>query len=290
MDDVIYGLAALSDSDNGKVLVARSSGLYMSSGANGDWNQVCNPDESPLPPTATAVAIKSAGYAFVGMQGGVLRTSNGGTDWYFSPLSVPPPVISCIAISPEFVSDGMLIVGTLEDGVFRSENRGGVWMPCNFGLLDMRVFSLAMSPNFLGDETIFAGTESGVFISTNAGRAWRETAFSMDNGSVLSLAISQSGTIFAGTENSAVWASEDSGKSWSRRDEHSLHGAVNQLHLLNDDGHLLALHDDHLLTSIDGGRAWHSLRADLPTGITAFATLDGTRLCIGLRDGQIQII
>lgn len=302
MDDLIYGLAVfpVQAADASQTyLAARNSGLYLSSDLNAKWSEVCNPHETGLPPTATAIAIPpntgdTTRYAFAGMQGGVLRTSNGGADWYFSPLSAPPPVISCIAVSPEFETDGMLIVGTLEDGIFRSENRGGVWTPSNFGLLDLRVFSLAISPHFRSDETIFAGTESGVFVSTNAGRAWRETAFSMDDGPILSLAVSPSGAIFAGTESSGLCKSEDWGKSWFRRDDNVLSGSINQLVLLNDDEHLLALHDDQILASNDGGQNWQSWQEALPSGITAFAMLDSsaksTRLSIGFRDGQMQII
>lgn len=65
----------------------------------------------------------------------------------------------------------------MEDGIFRSANRGERWSPWNFGLLDLNVLALAISPCFESDETIFAGTESGIFRSTNGGRAWREADF-----------------------------------------------------------------------------------------------------------------
>jgi hypothetical protein len=77
----------------------------------------------------------------------------------------------------------------MEDGVLRSWDRGISWAGWNFGLLDLNVYALAISPEFRADETLFVGVESGVFRSGNGGRAWRETAFPMEAGPVLSLAI-----------------------------------------------------------------------------------------------------
>jgi photosystem II stability/assembly factor-like uncharacterized protein len=305
MDYLIYGLAAFcagADAADQLIFAARASGLYSASNVNGEWRKVCNPVETGLPPTATVVAIpprsgETARYVFAGMQGGVLRTSNSGADWYYSPLSAPPPVISSIAISPNFTADAVVITGTLEDGVFRSEDHGRSWTPSNFGLLDLRVFSLVMSPHYMTDDTIFAGTESGVFSSTNGGRAWRETAFSMDAAPVLSLALSKSGVVYAGTEGNGLFASEDSGTSWLRRDQDAMNGAINQLTLLGDnhnEARILALHDDWIVASSDNGQTWDRWRGDAPAGITAFTTLDtndeSARLIVGLTDGQVQII
>jgi photosystem II stability/assembly factor-like uncharacterized protein len=208
---------------------------------------------------------------------------------------VPPPVISSIVVSPDFSRDGTLLVGTLEDGIFRSEDRGRLWSPANFGLLDLAVMSLAMSPNFTEDETVLAGTESGVFRSTNGGRAWRETRFPMEYAPVLCLTFAQAGALFAGAESHGIYSSQDNGQTWARLDTGMLTGAVNQLiPSVANPTHLLALHDDTLLVTRDSGQSWNVWNVTVNQGVTAVTAPagihDGARLVVGFGDGRIVAI
>jgi photosystem II stability/assembly factor-like uncharacterized protein len=160
----------------------------------------------------------------------------------------------------------MVLAGTLEDGLFRSEDRGGTWFPANFGLLDLHVLSLAHVVD--GERRVFlAGTETGVFRSTNGGRAWRETDFAMDYGPVLCLAAGPAQTVYAGTESAGLLVSTDAGKTWTPA-RIGLDGAVNQV--VVGAGALLILHDDALLVSRDGG-AWEPWTEALGGGVTAVA-------------------
>ncbi len=126
------------------------------------------------------------------------------------PIALPPPFVHSLAVSPQFAQDGVVLAGTMEDGVFRSGDRGAQWAAWNFGLLDLSVLCLSMSPAYADDETVFAGTDSGIFRSMNGGRAWRELEFPPDWAPVLSLALSPGfgadGMLFAGTEfGGHVW-------------------------------------------------------------------------------------
>jgi hypothetical protein len=76
--------------------------------------------------------------------------------------------VTCIALSPNYVVDGLVFAGTLEDGVYYSDDWGQHWKSANFGLLDKSVFLPFLSPNFPHDGIIFAGTDSGVFRSNTA--------------------------------------------------------------------------------------------------------------------------
>ena len=51
-------------------------------------------------------------------------------------------------------TDETLFAGTLDDGIFRSTDRGPHWTASNFGLLDWQILSMAISPDFAHDETI----------------------------------------------------------------------------------------------------------------------------------------
>ena len=61
--------------------------------------------------------------------------------------------------------------------MYRSADRGQNWARWNFGLFDLRVLALAVSPDFSHDETVFAGTETGIYVSKSGGRSWRPLPF-----------------------------------------------------------------------------------------------------------------
>lgn len=93
------------------------------------------------------------------------------------------------------------------------------WTAVNNGLSNKSVKSLAISPLYTTDKTIFAGTGAGIFKSTNGGENWSSTGLTA--GTVRALALSPNfGTpdtatvAFAGTER-GVFESTDTGATWS---------------------------------------------------------------------------
>jgi photosystem II stability/assembly factor-like uncharacterized protein len=237
---------------------------------------------------------------FAGLSGGILRSLDGGQSWENIPLPAPPPVISALELSPNFEQDGMIFAATLEDGVLFSADRGHRFGACNFGLLDLNILCLAISPDFARDETVFVGTQSGVFRSTNGGRAWREVDLPVGYEAVLSLALSpdfaRDGVLFAGTETQGLLCSTDAGEGWQRLGEDVLTEAINAIHLapdFSDHPELLALHADTLLHSTDRGVIWSPWREDsladqevtailAPHGFNA-----GDLVLVGLADGNV---
>jgi photosystem II stability/assembly factor-like uncharacterized protein len=178
-------------------------------------------------------------------------------------LPTPPPTVSDIVVSPNFAYDSVVLAGTMEDGVFRSADGGRTWSRWNFGLLDLNVICLAISPNFAEDDTLYAGTESGIFRSANGGRAWREVEMPFGFEPVLSLALSpnygQDGTLFAGSESHGLWRSCDEGESWTRLGESAIDDIINDIVLspnYPEQPDILVAMAEALLISRDGGETW----------------------------------
>jgi photosystem II stability/assembly factor-like uncharacterized protein len=305
LQDVVYALAASPEfEEDGICFAACASGLRRSEDGGHTWQDAYAALNLEAALTTAAVAV-SPDFArdhtlFAGVAGGVLRSVDGGQTWYIAPLPSPPPFVSDLVMSPNFVRDSTLLAGTLEDGVFRSADRGEHWAAWNFGLLDLNVLCLAISPDYARDETLFAGTESGIFRSTNGGRAWREVDFSPDFAPVLSLAISShyatDGALFAGTEAHGLFHSGDGGRTWERLGEEALADTVNGI-LLSPEfptkAHVLTLLTDDLLVSRDGGHSWSKWRADLAlehglASVVAPQSLDpGAPLLVGLANGAV---
>jgi len=305
VQDIIYSLAASPNyAQDGICFAARGSGLYCSEDGGKAWRYAYDALNLAAPLMTVAVVV-SPGFetdrsVFAGVAGGILRSFDGGKNWLITPLPSPPPVVSALVISPNYPSDGILLAGTLEDGVFRSADRGGHWVAWNFGLLDLNVLSMAISSAFAQDETLFVGTEIGIFGSTNGGRAWRETGFSSDFAPVLSLAMSphyaNDGILFAGTGSSGLFRSDDRGRTWERIGEDVINDAVNAIILspgFPSKADLLLLLNDALLVSRDGGESWLEWETGLSLGRGALSVLapqgldPGAPLLVGLVEGGV---
>ena len=206
-----------------------------------------------------------------------------------------------LKVFADHAQDGVLLAGTMDDGIYRSADRGSRWSRWNFGLLDLNVLTMAISAQFAEDETLLAGTETGIFRSTNGGRAWREVAFPIDYAPVLSLRLSPNyasdGIIFAGTESSGLLYSKDRGQSWEQLGEDVINGPVNGLVLspeFPDKPHVLAMLDTALLVSRDGGRSWSEWEGQThehEVGLSAIAAPEGldegAPLLVGRMEGGV---
>jgi len=305
LQDLVYALAPSPHfAQDGICFAARRSGLYRSDDGGANWRTTYDSLnlEAPLATTAVVVspAFESDHSVLAGSQGGVLRSVDGGESWNVAVFPPPPPIVSALAISPDFIRDGTLFAGTVEDGVFRSADRGGRWSAWNFGLLDLSVLCVAISPNFAADETLFVGTETGVFRSTNGGRAWREVNFPTEYAPVISLALSpdyaEDGVLFAGTESRGLFRGADRGDTWEQIGEDAIQDSVNGIVLSPQfpaRPEILVVLGTGLLVSRDGGPSWSGWQADLPTdhGLTCAAAPQGldpdAPLLIGLVGGDV---
>ena len=305
--DTVYTLVASahpSPGDHRIVFSARSSGLYRS-GDRDSWQSVLDAMTTPEPLAVTAVALSpdlgsgTTDHVFAGVQGGILRSLDGGETWQSTAFTAPAPLVSALLVSPDYAVDSLVLAGTLEDGIFRSEDQGQSWHPWNFGLFDRRVLCLAISPNFGADQTVFAGTETGLYRSSNGGRAWREVGFPHDRAPVLSVALSPAfaddGILLAGTEAHGLYGSLDDGKTWNAVSENALNGSINQIiwpgGKSSED--VLALCDGTVFRSHDRGHTWNPLNLpDQPdSAVTAILAPDEwsaqAPIWLGFEDGRV---
>jgi photosystem II stability/assembly factor-like uncharacterized protein len=310
--DLVYALACTAPCDGQPTALmcfaARGSGLYRSDDGGESWTYLYDPLglTEPLPTTSVVLAPgcpegdtdqSAVPELFAGVPGGVLHSTDGGESWVVAMLDTPPPSVSALAISPDFTQDGVLLAASTEDGIFRSATRGGHWSRWNFGLLDLNVFCLAISPGFAEDETLLAGVETGVFRSTNGGRAWREIDLSVGYEPVVSLAMSprypQDGRIFVGTETQGLLFSADDGVTWTRLGGDVITEPVNSILLspaYPEEADILVLSENALWLSRDGGAVWAQVEL-APEGMTAVLAPEGLHtgapLLVGLIEGKV---
>ena len=133
------------------------------------------------------------------------------------------------------------------------------------------VLSLALSPNFASDHTLFAGTyDGGAFKSTDAGASWSAVNTGLISPEVTPLALSPNfaadSTLFAGTWGGGVFKSTDRGSNWSAVNTGLTGMNVYSLALspnFASDSTLFAGTNGGVFKSTDGGSNWSAVNTGL---------------------------
>ena len=157
---------------------------------------------------------------FAARRTGLVRSEDGGHTWldaYQSLLSGQVLATSSVALSPDYWHDHIVFAG-VHGGVVRSNDGGHTWRSAVFPPPAPVVVTLAVSPNFDEDDTLYAGTaEDGVFISVDGGATWAAWNFGLLDMNILCLAISPNfatdETLLAGT-TTGLFVSTNSGRAW----------------------------------------------------------------------------
>ncbi|MEZ4633674.1 MAG: hypothetical protein R2873_06495 [Caldilineaceae bacterium] len=186
---------------------------------------------------------------------GVAYTADHGQNWQAAWTSGCHSAVLVMAADPNVAHSGVILAGTEGEGILRTTDRGGYWSPCNFGLRNYMVLSLAWAPlapqgQWPQREIVFAATEEGVYRSPNAGRGWRRAECPELVYQILAVSpnFHEDGVVMAGSEMDGLWRSADGGRSFSR-----LASAPEQVNALCawDGGWLLSAADE-LWHSADG--------------------------------------
>ena len=139
------------------------------------------------------------------------------------------------------------------------------------GLTSLRVWSLAISPAYATDQTLFASNNDGVVKSTSGGASWTtvSTGLTSLNNNQQSLAISPAyatdQTLFAGSRD-GVFKSTSGGESWTAVMAGFTSPGIISLAVspaYATDQTLFAGTDDGVFKSTSGGASWTAVNAGL---------------------------
>ena len=223
------------------------------------------------------------GGILAGTGGGLLRSTDQAQTWQdaLRALDLQEPVaILCLAQQSQMVFAGAV------GGVLITPDFGDSWAMVLLPTPPASVSALVVSPSFLQDGIVVAGTlEGGVYLSQNGGEHWKAWNFGLEDYHVLALAISPGfGTdhcLYAGTET-GLFRSQNGGRSWQAVKLPCGFDAILSLAISPDfirDQTLLAGSENHgLWLSTDGGQDWVRVAEEMvaePVNSLVFAPAAG---------------
>ena len=207
MSDILdqHAVFALAAPNASLCYAASSAGIWRwRAGRAPHWMRIA-PQFAEVALLAVAAADKSV---WIGANGDIAVSRDEGKSWQVSTLPVRAEV-QALVVSPDYDLDGVVLAATARDGVLRSDDGGATFFAWNFGLIDLNINALALSPDFVNDQHVIATGDHAVFVSRNGGRAWRELPESLVAAPFTSVAIGVDGALFVGSENVGLWRADD---------------------------------------------------------------------------------
>jgi photosystem II stability/assembly factor-like uncharacterized protein len=168
-----------------------------------------------------------SGEVFAGtMGGGVFLTLDGGLSWASCGEGIPDPDVTFLCLHPCYPEPATVFATTRAAGVYKSLDGGESWGPT--GSISRRLtdqtnlhfISIAMSPDYDADQTVFLATYEGFWVSHDGGDQW-EYSCVLHNRIIRDIALSPNfaadKTLAMTTYGSTVLQSIDAGKSWQAK-------------------------------------------------------------------------
>lgn len=200
------------------------------------------------------------------------------------------------------MSQPVLFVGTVGEGVWRSIDAGASWTRSSKGMfVECDVRALASDPR--RPEVLYAGTNEGVYRTDNLGDDWKRLEGPLSGLVTWSLLVApnQSDTLFAGTRPARLFRSTDAGGTWQETDARPAQECAgiifNRVTTLRADplenNRLWAgVEIDGVWTSRDGGASWRRVGEGLSSADIhglVIVPRDGRRVMLATTNNDLNL-
>ena len=258
---------------------------------------------------------------YVGTQGGLYASTDGGNTWHYVSSFRKHESISGIVV----IGD-RIYVGTLNTGIWYSDDDGGSWLQVNDGFGPQSVRELtsigttliagghrlfrkranedALTPInddfFVQRVESFAVMDGLLYVGayTNEGELFKSkdegdsltgiTPEKMRN-PVIALAVFGA-TVYAGTYGSGVFRSDDSGDSWTAVNEGLTDQKVCALLAVNEDTVFAGTAEGGIFRTMDGGISWVEANTGLTNTRVGELAVVGNTIYAGMREKIVHSV
>jgi hypothetical protein len=218
-------------------------------------------------PQYTRCFLRNGSILFAGTSSnGVYISSDEGTSWEWTS-------INSAGVYALVKTVGYIFAGT-SDGVFRSFNNGGNWVPVNTGLTNTSILAMVVKGTDL-----FLGCWDGVFRSTDNGSTWTPANNGLPSSRIIVSMATAGNYLYAVTGSSGVFASNDNGVNWVSVNQ-GLPGLYSS-DICAHDSTVFVASVGKLYRSSHHGTSWELLVNDLSTFYTEHVALSGDTVYAG---------
>ena len=277
-------LSPAFDVDKTVFVSSQGDGIYRSQDSGNSWQKVnTGLDNLDINHLAIFQYYKKNLTVLAADAGGRLyRTHNDGEHW--QTVFTHQTEITSISHFPS-TKKGYILIGTKDGMIYRSVDGGDNWDEIAEQSRCGAITSIAISPDFSEDQTIWLGSEHcGVLKSDNGGRSFLEVNSGLPEKNIASLfasAVPGKGvTLYASTWNEALFRSDNGGNQWIKygnglttdpQAKDPLFWSPNFKGIAVSGDIFFLGGFDGLFKSTNGGREWIQLDTILPSGITGLA-------------------
>jgi len=180
----------------------------------------------------------------------------------------------------------VLYAGT-DGGVFKSEDQGKTWIPCNNGLTNRLVRALAIDPD--DPNILYAGTWNGkVHISTDGGNSWQEHSSGLPPLEIQALAVHTHDPrrLYVGT-HAGVFTTTNGGEQWHPAAEFTGTLRCMVMEVEHPDILYVGTAQHGIYKTVDGGVSWFSLRTPFANVSSLVIPPRTTRTVYAISGGKI---
>jgi ligand-binding sensor domain-containing protein len=228
------------------------------------WQQT----SGPCAGNVKALAVAPNGHIFVGVDGGLLKSTDEGISWVKKKLRYFYASVNAVAVD----SSGNLLVGTQGDGLFRSTDDGESWVHVDSAPLIKYAVSVAFDNVGNG----YVGTYKGLFLSTDHGISWERIDTSRENPAFYCIVCGPSNEIYTYSEG-WLWCSFDRGSNWRKNRTPDYPHAI----IVNSQRTIYFAAERGLFRSIDTGRTWLRVSGIKDTAVTALYSSSSEEIFVG---------
>ena len=278
---------------NNVVFTGTPQGIFVSRDGAFTWAEASDglPENRGVKHLAASPSFGSDGIAIAALSGGLYRSGDGGSRWsnVNDGFQSEAPAASHVVFSPDFAFDSTVFATVTErktgsfrtvEEVYRSTDGGISWAPVYEASAGVsREATMAISPAFGRDGTLYVTSSEGLLRSRDRGSTWELLDERLNSQQVLALLVSpdyeSDRTIFANTGSLGIFRSVDEGASWVTATSGLSITKAEGLAISPDygrDGTLFAgTVDGGLFLTTNGGEAWSELAStDLIEGPSIF--------------------
>jgi photosystem II stability/assembly factor-like uncharacterized protein len=197
------------------VLILNRNGLYVANEASTTAAPSFSLAEKGLPGGIKINAISNDGLGwYLATNAGVYYSSTGDINWKPYNFNLPQYNITTVSLL-----NGNIVCGTSSEGIYKNNLHPMLaidpepvrtWTSVNSGFNNLKTYALATA----GDKIIVTANEKGVFVSKDLATSYvRANNGLTDSLNVTDLVFAEN-YLYASTQNSGVFISADTGKTW----------------------------------------------------------------------------